>query len=333
MPVRTTFFSLGKSLCFLSVILTTGCAAQAKNTDPFSFNVVSDIPYTTEQEELLEQAIIPALHAKPGPFVLHLGDIKGGGSPCTNEVLSQRARQINTMHKTAVFYTPGDNDWTDCDRGKTGAPVSELEKLEQIRHLFYRGIASPANLHASRQPLFPENAQWHYQGVAFATLHVVGTNNGRSEILKDDPDFALSQVKARDVANKTWLRSLFDQARVKGANAIVIGMQADLANPHHTAACTPDNPSKCDAFSDLKDQLRQLSASFSKPVLLLHGDSSPYCTDKTFGGAEAPNLWRFNAAGDYKILDAVTISVDPSNKTEPFTMKTLRNKIAPDPSC
>ena len=48
-----------------------------------------------------------------------------------------------------------------------------------------------------RQDGYPENARWVDDGVTYVTLHVVGTNNGRAQILLDDVDFALAQVSAR----------------------------------------------------------------------------------------------------------------------------------------
>ena len=306
------------------------------NDEPssFFFHVLADLPYKEDQEVTLEEKIIPTLQQDPGPFLVHLGDIKGGGDSCDLDLLEARIFQIKNIHPSAVFYTPGDNEWTDCDRKKLKKPVSELKMLETLRALYFRNEKEkPAYLNAIRQVLYPENQRWQYLNNVFATIHLVGTNNGRTDILLDNEDFALSQVTARDAANRYWLRETFKRAHETNARTVIIATQADVTNSSFKSPCTPAEPKNCNAFAAFNTQLREEAARFQKPVLLLHGDSFPYCTDKTFGTDIAPNLWRFNAAGDYKIIDAVTITVDPAKREEPFAMQTLRNKILPDQHC
>ncbi|MBL4907904.1 MAG: hypothetical protein JKX94_10675 [Sneathiella sp.] len=298
------------------------------------FHAISDIPYSDSQEKLLEDTIIPALLAAQSPFLIHMGDIKGGGAACTDDVMKTRHGQIMRMHSDFVFFTPGDNDWTDCDRKKTGHPVSELESLDKLRRLFYANEPDyPESWHVARQALYPENKRWTYKKISFATLHLVGTNNGRIQIKKDDKSFALSQVTARDKANKVWLRTLFQVAEDNQTNAIVIAVQADVTDNRYNDKCTREEPADCDGFYKFKKQLRKAAADFNKPVLLLHGDTSAYCMDRQFGGEKASKLWRFNSAGDYKVLDAVKITVQPSNPDTPFKMESLREGIAPEERC
>jgi hypothetical protein len=52
-------------------------------------------------------------------FTVHDGDIKSGSSACTDDVYLSFAASMNTLRAPAMF-TPGDNDWTDCDRGPFG---------------------------------------------------------------------------------------------------------------------------------------------------------------------------------------------------------------------
>ena len=63
-------------------------------------------------------------------------------------------------------------------------------------------------------------------------------------------------------------------------------------------------------------QVKALSESLAKPVLLLHGDTNAYCLDQPFENAS--NLWRLNALGDVKHLDASLVEVFPDNLTKPF---------------
>ena len=81
-----------------------------------------------------------------------------------------------------LIYTPGDNEWTDCHRANNGA-FNPLERLAAIRSLFF---AEPGDTlgrhpkHVDAQPGYPENVRWIESRVAFATLHVIGSNNGLS---------------------------------------------------------------------------------------------------------------------------------------------------------
>ena len=64
-------------------------------------------------------------------FSVHVGDIKSGSSRCDNAVYGEFENYLNDLRAPA-FYTPGDNEWTDCDRPNNGAFVS-AERLAYIR--------------------------------------------------------------------------------------------------------------------------------------------------------------------------------------------------------
>ena len=73
---------------------------------------------------------------------------------------------------------------------------------------------------------------------------------------------------------------------------------------------------------------------FGKPVLLVHGDTNPYCLDRDFGGEATGNLWRLNAIGDfYKPTDATLVTVDPDDPEAPFSAKGLVGNAEPAESC
>ena len=206
---------------------------------------------------------------------------------------------------------------------------------------FAEPLDLPAAWAYARQPNFPENARWTNGGVQFATLHMVSTNNGRVEILKDDTAAALALVEARDEANRVWLQGAFKTA--KSARATVIITQADVTNPDGGGACTVYNRQHCDAFAAFRGQLVALASGFRdwskpggprKPVLLLHGDTNPYCLDKGFGGSRAPNLWRLNAWGDFRQpADATVVVVQPDDPAAPYSAHSLLGGEVPEPSC
>ena len=75
--------------------------------------------------------------------------------------------------------------------------------------------------------------------------------------------------------------------------------------------------------------MKALSETLGKPVLLLHGDTNAYCLDQPF--ETASNLWRLNAPGDFKHLDASRVEVFPDNPSKPFQAVGLLSG-APAPS-
>jgi len=319
----------------LSSILSTTDATSLR------FIAIGDLPYSDRETQMLRGEIAEAITKANPPFVVHYGDFKQGHWNCTDELFIASRDDIFRLRPGRVFFTPGDNDWTDCDRTSIEKPVSELERLDFLRRLFFdKPLNLPASWDYARQPNYPENARWMQNGILFATVHIVGTNNGRQEILLDDIEAALALVDARDQANRVWLDKAFTQASQVKANAVVIVTQADVTQPEGSGACTAFNRINCDAFADFRNQLIRHAANFRergkprKPVLLIHGDTNPYCFDKKFGGDTAPNLWRLNAWGDYQQpADANEIVVQPLNLDEPFTARTLIGQKAPSVGC
>lgn len=120
------------SLLIAILIFLPGAAA----AEGFTFLVLSDVPYTAEEETELRERAAPAIRASDAPFVLFLGDFKSGDSSCSDNLFIRRRDEIMALHPERVFYSPGDNDWTDCDRANIPEPASELERLDFLRRLF-----------------------------------------------------------------------------------------------------------------------------------------------------------------------------------------------------
>jgi hypothetical protein len=192
-----------------------------------SVPVVSDMPYV-ESHNYNMGKLTEALQAGGVPFVVHTGDYKGAGEPCTDEALQAHLTWARSFGDAPVFYTPGDNDWTDCDRPSLTPARPELEVLEALRGAFFAAPPPGAEaVGAVAQEALPENVRWTYEGVVFSTLHVVGTNNGREEILLGDEGAALDAVDARDAANLAWIEAAFEAAGEGDARAVVFFQQAD----------------------------------------------------------------------------------------------------------
>ena len=64
--------------------------------------------------------LIADMNAQRLAFSVHDGDLKqGSGSPCDEALCNRSLGYFNALEAPAMF-TPGDNDWTDCDRPANG---------------------------------------------------------------------------------------------------------------------------------------------------------------------------------------------------------------------
>lgn len=331
----------------LAFLLLAACATSPEERPPaaFAFAVIGDIPYGPEDDVILQNEIIPRIKASTYPFVIHVGDYKAGGAPCAAEFDAAMTTLVASLAPKPVFYTPGDNEWTDCDRNPdpaTGKPTSELGRLDSLRRLFFADApAVPKAMRARQQKSQPENLAWRHRGVRFATLHVVGTNNGRSYVAGDPLDSAKAATEARDAANIEWLNEAARAAKKERALALVIAMQADTTFIEHGPVGKPcdgvaADPNPCDAFVALRAAIHGAAEEFGGPVLLIHGDTEPFTFNQEFLESGAPNLWRLNAAGDvhfhdglwHGLRDATEVTIDPG-ASPPFAAKALASGAAP----
>jgi hypothetical protein len=327
--------SMTAKACFFLFMLIFAASAPADGTTSSAaektvrFVVLGDMPYSDAEYALLEQphgAIAQAIHDLNPPVLIHLGDFKRGRLACNDDLFQDQYRQIARLNPHKTVYTPGDNDWTDCDRFNTSTRYDELERLDYLRQLFFRQDRQQLTRDIPgliRQQGFIENARWDIGSVAFATLHIPGTNNGRKEILRSNVDDALNEADRRDQMNAEWLQQRFVTA--ESAQAVVIAFQADMFDfDYDKPACNTSNRTDCDGFRLLRDLIKDKAGQFKKPVLVVHGDTAAYCLHQPY--PNIPNLWRLNAPGDYKYIDASQIVFDPENKDIPFTVTGLLDR-------
>lgn len=316
----------------------------AGDNEPYTFIAIGDTPYSETEETRIIDKIVGAVQQAEPPFLAVYGDIKSGAETCSEELLLKRQELFYSMAPGRVFYTPGDNEWTDCDRPSLEPAVSELGQLSLIRKVFFRDppVQNPKDWSYVQQDNYPENARWITKEILFVTVHTVSTNNGRMDILKDDIDLALSMVEARDQANRVWLEQAFQEGKNQKVRALVIITQADPTAADGSGECTAYRRMHCDAFAGFRGDVIRLAKGFFpsyedtrlRPVLLMHGDTGPFCFDKAFGGKAAPNLWRLNAWGDFTVpADATVVTVQPGNQDEPFAAITLMERTVPGSSC
>lgn len=306
-----------------------------------TFAAYGDMPYMVKlpdgrnDEQVLIEDIAPKMRQRNDiPFVIHVGDLGRPEHSCYDSWLEKTQKFWKEEIVKPVFFTPGDNDWTDCDRKNLKVRKSELERLDAIRKiLFSQPKIVPAEWRYQQQNTLPENATWWYKGVRFVTQHIVGTNNGRTEILIDDPQKANKLVDIRDKENAKWLKDAFEMAKNDDTLAVVVANQLD---PFEPDGSTSDVFSRClnnNAYKGFCEQLQSLASELDKPVLLMHGDSHPYCLDQPFPVDKTPKLWRLNVPGDFKVIDAAFVSFDANNSKKPFKVTGILSGTEPPQVC
>ena len=249
----------------LSVLLTGAASAQ-----PVSFGLFGDMPYSPWERKTMPELIAQMDHENLA-FVVHDGDIKNGGSECSDAVLRDILSVFQTS-KTPLIYVPGDNEWTDCHRSNNGS-YDPLERLEKLRELFFVGDNAlgqrPIALERqSRNPAFAsyrENVRWLAGGALFVGLNLPGSeNNYHGTHHKGGP---VPEFVARSAANRVWLAQAFAQARTQKLPGILIVIQAD---PEFEDA----NKGKVHpGYEEFLKQLREETQAFAGQVVLVHGDA------------------------------------------------------------
>lgn len=296
---------------FASVI-AAGPANAAGFAGPaaFEFVALGDMPYTLPRDYAKFDALIAAINGVAPAFSLHIGDIKSGSSPCTDEAFQKVFDQFQSFRQPLV-YTPGDNEWTDCHREKAGK-FDPLERLAKIRGMFFKEAKShgakpldltrQSDVDETYKP-FVENARWSYGGVMFATVHVVGSNNN---LLPKKP--MADEYFERNAANIAWIRQTFAEAAKRNAPALVIGMQAD---PQFALKERDGN-----GFNDTLAALSEGATTFGKPVLLVQGDTHELVIDQPLKAADGKTplqtFTRLQVMGADHV-HAVRVLVDPDN--------------------
>ena len=269
----------------LSLVLTLAISTTASSTglaEAFEFALLGDNPYSSATYDKYIRMIDHVNAQEDIQWVIHLGDIKGGGDSCSDEEFKRRF-DLNQRFQPAFLITPGDNDWLDCKREAAGG-FNEYERLALFRELFFPtpGYSTGGNPMPLRQQSedsefseFVENAMWERQGVVFATVHVVALTEPAT-----DPQ----QLQRRNAAASAWIEATFAKARQTEAKGVFLAMQADpwiiwglpaLAR-QACGACLDPRASREWVYPVLAEQ----SLAFGKPVVLAVGDTHIFRVDK-----------------------------------------------------
>lgn len=269
-------------LALLLVGLSVGqCLAAATKPEfpdeRFNFALIGDTPYDALQETNLFPNLLADLNRSRSAFVVHVGDLKAGATPCTDELFERRAREFGASRHPFVFLF-GDNEWSDCGKIRTNAfdPGGRLDKL---RELFCRGDLALGQraMRLTRQSenpshaKFRENVRWVRGRVVFAGLNVPGADNHNGT-----PEFG-----PRNAANIAWIQEAFALAKRERLRAVMLLMQA---NPNFDR---PSTNSLRVGFNAMLDVMERETVVFGRPVVLVHGDSHYFRIDQPLMGSRS----------------------------------------------
>jgi hypothetical protein len=292
---------------------------------PYSIGLWGDLPYSAEQQTTGVPNVIADMNSQRLAFIAHDGDVKSGSEVCSDDVYTRAIGYFNSSLAPAM-YTPGDNEWTDCDRANNGA-YSSLERLKHIRETMFTTPYSfgqhKIRLQVQHAP-YVENRRWEVGGVTYATLHVVGSDNDcEGDTTMPHPD----ECRPREAATIQWMRDTFAQAKHDHSAAVMFVMQAnpgwDADDPNRTLVRDPKTLAPLtDGFSKTLQALREETIAFRRPVAMVHGDSHYMRVDKPFQDAQGrrlENFTRVETFGDHQengTNDAqwLKVDVDPRSR-------------------
>ncbi len=335
MPLPTPARILGAAaaLSLLSSSAFAGAAVaddqgRQPNPDSFSFGVIGDVPYGSEQVDRFPQMVTELNTQDELSFVAHVGDIKAGSAECSNEYFAAIKAQFDRFEAPLV-YTPGDNEWVDCHRVNNGS-YNPLERLDELRELFF---AEPGKTLGGNMPVkaadaagLPENVTFAEQRVAFSVVNVQGSNNSRLPWtglgLAEPTTEQLAEVQSRTAADVAQLKQTFADAQRTNARAVVVMTQADMFDPYMLSQGVTENPELVSGFRPIVEAIVQGSRQFGGQVYLFNGDSHIYNDDsplaagspwlEVYGQETVGNLRRVTVEGAATSNEWLRVTVAPN---------------------
>jgi hypothetical protein len=342
-----------------------GVAGSAKpGTDDKSFEYAvglwGDLPYSAAQADPGIPNLIADMNSQDIQFSVHDGDLKAGNGPtsnppsvtCSDDLYTTALGWFNSFEQPAIF-TPGDNDWTDCDRPSNGG-FNSLERLDHERQLFFSTpnslgqktlamdvqgggtclgyVSGPAaGPTVTKATSCVENRRWAFHNVTYATFDVQGSCNNLCDTAPNHDEWA-----ARNAADIAWLHETFKEAKDNGSAAVMLITQADPGfdqgfdssgqgdprAPQRAPKTLSETDGLPDGFQDWLLAVRSETQAFDGQVAYVHGDSHYFRVDKPLRDANGNRVENFtrvetfgdNAAMGTRDVNWLKVLVDPKSR-------------------
>jgi predicted phosphodiesterase len=307
----------------------------------FEFGVMGDMPYTVKQEAEYAR-LLEDMNGQKLSFVTHVGDMMSdprpydrnpasARKPCTDENYAYVLDTFRSV-KHPLVMTPGDNDWADVTKFKNDK-MDPIERLNKVRSMFYpkgqslgqKPMAVNSQAENPSYSRFVENQSWNINGVQFATLHVIGSDDNASD--KEEHGERLA-------ANVAWLKKAFADARAANSPGLVL---ISHANPGFENRWTSSYRRRYaagvkgmsapkevagSAYDPFLDALIEEMQNYSKPVLYIHGDTHIFRVGKPLNNPKSKRFFEnFTRLETFGSPDTnwVKVAVDPEDP-ELFTI-------------
>ena len=286
----------------------------------YSIGLWGDLPYSAEQAAVLPN-LIADMNSQDLAFTAHDGDLRqGSGSPdcADNSIYTKALGYFGSLQAPAIF-TPGDNDWTDCDRLSLGVDGrNSLQELDHERATFFNtpftlgqtrflqevqstptckgfgsansNVGTGSDVTKTQTATYTdvpcvENRRWIVGSVVYATIDIQGSCNNLCDDYPDPVEYA-----ARNAAGIQWMKDTFTTAVAQNCVAVMFITQADpgfddtdgtRAPTRNANTLVEDDAQKAtDGFHDFLVALRAQVIAYGKPVAYVHGDSHYFRVDK-----------------------------------------------------
>ena len=179
--------------------MALGTAPLGSAAAAFNFVALGDTAYNGERDYPAYETLIDQINARDPAFSIHVGDIWGVGN--CSDAHFERIDGFFARYTHPLVYTPGDNEWTDCDIAAMGG-FDPNERLDHIRRLWFseaKSLGAPA-MDVVRQ-------------ADVSAAHARFVENLRFE---------------RDAANSAWLADSFRRAIDGDYAAVVVALHAEM---------------------------------------------------------------------------------------------------------
>lgn len=329
-----TFFFL-----FILCVFTPPLLAQNKQHQPspdhttHTFALIGDQPYSSASEKATTE-LLQALNSDESiPWILHVGDIKGGGESCSNELLNKRINQLLSIPKPIILI-PGDNEWTDCHRSSNGG----FKPLERLAHLRKIAFHSESKLMPTAHPKlfqkaslqvqsgYPEHAMWTVSGTLFVTLNIPGSNNNleNPNSRKNSDKEVKAEYQHRMNAVQAWMTQATQEFKQRPElTELVVAMQG---NPIDGSGASLGNSTwlgGVDGYKEFRDAISNVAEQIQRPVLIIHGDTHRLKWDEHQFDSSRPNkIYRLEGWGYPFLTQWVKVTIR-SGADEPFQVESL----------
>jgi hypothetical protein len=308
-----------------SLLMSAGTSVARDARSTMTVAVYGDAPYGKSPTDTAEfdatPAFIDSVNADADvSLVLHVGDIHSGSQYCT-EAYDRAVYDLWTAFQDPLIYTPGDNEWSDCNKKKEGGgaynsttgqidyvldaagnPVNyasgdPVANLNLIRSIFFahpghalggkeKFVFSQGQFFDRRHPAdgkYVENVMWEDERVLFVAINLPGGSNNDQDVWYGAPVETAAQTQERDERTGADLRWL-DMAFEFARLTRVKGVVIMAQADMWDPEKGPEHQAGYEPFVS---SVASHTTAFGGPVLMLNGDSHEYLSHNPLSATDS----------------------------------------------